>query len=100
VARQYRRHCERTRTEITEQIPDKSIAWHTRSVTENAGVVTFHYLNELSSRIMLQMEYQPEGLFEKAGDLLGVASRRVAGDLRRFKEFVGTSWDRKWRVAR
>src|ERR1700735_292707 len=32
-------------TEITEQIPDKRIAWHTRGGTENAGVVTFHRLN-------------------------------------------------------
>jgi uncharacterized membrane protein len=75
-------------TEITEQIPDKRIGWRTRGGIENAGVVTFHYLNERGSRIMLQMEYQPEGLIEKAGDLLGVASRRVEGDLKRFKEFV------------
>jgi hypothetical protein len=37
---------------------------------------------------MVQMEYHPEGLVEKAGDLLGVASRRVQGDLERFKDFV------------
>jgi uncharacterized membrane protein len=75
-------------TEITEQIPDKRIAWRTRGGTGNAGVVTFHHLNDQMTRIMVQMEYQPEGVVEKAGDMLGVASRRVQGDLERFKEFV------------
>jgi uncharacterized membrane protein len=75
-------------TEITEQIPDKRIAWQTRGGTENAGVVTFHRLNERMSRIMVQMEYDPQGFVEKAGDLLGVASRRVQGDLERFKKYV------------
>jgi hypothetical protein len=37
---------------------------------------------------MLQMEYEPEGWVEKAGDLLGVAARRVQGDLERFKTFL------------
>lgn len=74
--------------EITEQIPDKRIAWRSRSGASNAGVVTFHSLNDQNTRIMLQMEYEPEGIVEQAGDLLGVASRRVDGDLKRFKEFI------------
>jgi hypothetical protein len=37
---------------------------------------------------MVQMEYDPQGFIEKAGDLMGVASRRVQGDLERFKEYV------------
>ena len=50
--------------------------------------MTFHRLSDETTRIMLQMEYEPEGLVEKTGDLLGVASRRVQGDLNRFKEFI------------
>jgi uncharacterized membrane protein len=75
-------------TEITEQIPDQRIAWRTRGGTDNSGVVTFHHLSEGVTRIMLQMGYEPEGMLEKAGDLLGVASRRVQGDLERFKAFI------------
>ena len=75
-------------TEITEQIPGKRIAWRSIGGTDNGGVVTFHNLNSTTSRIMVQMGYEPEGLVEKAGDLLGVASHRVQGDLERFKEFV------------
>jgi uncharacterized membrane protein len=75
-------------TELTEQLPDQRIAWRTRGGTENAGVVTFHRPSDETTRIMLQMEYEPEGLVEKTGDLLGVASRGVQGDLNRFKEFI------------
>ena len=37
---------------------------------------------------MLQLEYEPEGVVENVGDAIGVVSRRVAGDLERFKEFI------------
>jgi hypothetical protein len=40
---------------------------------------------------MVQMGYEPEGLVEKAGDLLGVASHRVQGDLERFKDYLEKS---------
>jgi uncharacterized membrane protein len=75
-------------TEITEQIPEKRIAWRTRGGTDNAGVVTFHHINDAVTRIMLQMEYEPEGVVEKVGDMIGVVSRRIQGDLERFKERV------------
>jgi uncharacterized membrane protein len=75
-------------TVITEQIPDKRIAWRTRGGVENGGVVTFHRISDNVARVMLQMEYQPEGFVEKAGDFLGVTSHRIEGDLKRFKEFL------------
>ena len=34
------------------------------------------------------MGYEPEGIIEKSGDMIGVASRRVESDLKRFKEFI------------
>jgi uncharacterized membrane protein len=74
--------------EITEQVPDARIAWRSTSGVHNAGVVTFHRLDPNTTRIMLQIEYEPEGVVESAGDALGVASRRIASDLERFKEFV------------
>jgi hypothetical protein len=36
----------------------------------------------------LTMTYEPEDLAETVGDKLGFLSRRVAGDLKRFKEFI------------
>jgi uncharacterized membrane protein len=74
--------------EITEQIPDKRIAWRSTTGALNAGVVTFHHIDENTTRIMIQMDYEPEGVTENVGDTIGVFSRRVEGDLERFKEFV------------
>ena len=74
--------------EITEQIPDQRIAWRSVDGTPNAGVVSFHRLNEGSTRVMLQMDNDPEGVVENAGDMLGVLSHRVEGDLERFKDFL------------
>jgi len=79
---------EKWNAEITEQRPDHRIAWRSTSGAQNAGVVTFHYINETTTRIMLQVEYDPEGIVENVGDRLGVVSRRVEGDLKRFKEFI------------
>jgi len=70
--------------EITEQRPDESIAWRSRGGAANAGVVTFHRIADARTRVMLQLEYEPEGVNENVGDALGVVSRRVAGDLERF----------------
>jgi uncharacterized membrane protein len=73
---------------ITEQLPDERIAWTTEGGTFNAGVVTFHRIGPEETRVMLQMEYEPEGFVEEVGDVLGFVSRRVQGDLDRFKEFI------------
>jgi hypothetical protein len=34
------------------------------------------------------MDWQPEGLVEKAGSVVGLDERRVEGDLERFKELI------------
>ena len=74
--------------EITEQIPDERIAWRSREGAKNAGVVTFHRLSDSKSKVMLQMEYDPQGVVEHAGDAAGVVSQRVLGDLERFKQYI------------
>lgn len=74
--------------DITEQIPDKRIAWRSTTGAPNGGVVTFHELTPSTCRILLQLEYDPETIVEKAGDAVGVVSMRVQGDLDRFKAFI------------
>ncbi len=74
--------------EVTEQIPDKRVAWRNKTGAINAGVVTFHYIDEKKARVMVQMDYEPEGIVESVGDKLGFMTRRVEGDLERFKELV------------
>ena len=74
--------------EITEQIPDTRIAWRSRDGAQNAGVVTFHRLSDSTSKVMLQMEYDPDGVLENVGDVTGMVSQRVVGDLERFKRYI------------
>jgi uncharacterized membrane protein len=78
----------RWEAEITEQIPDARIAWCSRTGANNAGVVTFHRLDDQKTRVMLQLDYDPEGVVENVGDAVGVVSSRVRGDLERFKDFI------------
>jgi len=74
--------------EITEQLPDERVAWRNTDGKDNAGVVTFHKLDDGRSRVMVQMDFVPEGIKEKVGDKLGAPDRRVKGDLKRFKELI------------
>jgi ribosome-associated toxin RatA of RatAB toxin-antitoxin module len=74
--------------EITEQHPDERVAWRSVSGPKQSGVVTFHRLDDSTTRVHLQMEYEPENLTEKAGAALGVVGHRIQGDLGRFKEFI------------
>jgi len=73
---------------ITEQHPDERVAWRNTSGKDNAGVVTFHKLDDTHTRIMVQLDFVPEGIKEKLGSALGAPNRRVEGDLERFKEFI------------
>ncbi len=74
--------------EISEQRPDERVAWTATEGARNAGVVTFHKIDENKSRVMLQLDVEPDGPAESVGDALGVVKRRVKGDLERFKEFI------------
>jgi uncharacterized membrane protein len=74
--------------EITEQIPDKRIAWRSVSGPSHAGVVTFHKISETETRIMLQMDYEPEGAMERLGDALGAVRMQARRSLERFKEML------------
>jgi uncharacterized membrane protein len=74
--------------EITEQHPDERVAWTSTTGTSNAGVVTFHKLNDAKTKVMLQLDVEPEGLTERAADALGVIRRRASGDLERFKDLI------------
>ena len=75
--------------EITEQHPDERVAW--RSIdgeTVHAGVVTFHKLTDTSSRVTVQIDWEPTGVVEKAGAVVGADNFAVKRDLENFKEFI------------
>ena len=74
--------------EITEQKPDERVAWKTTDGTSHAGVVTFHRLSDDRSKVMVQMDWAPDGMLETLGAAIGSDDRRVKEDLGRFKELI------------
>ena len=75
--------------EITEQHPDERVAWKSTSGdTKHAGVVTFHKISDTTTRVMVQIDWEPSGLVEKAGAVVGVDDRQVTADVKKFKEFI------------
>ena len=75
-------------TEITEQIPDKRIAWRSLDGRAHSGVLTFHRLSDETVRVMLQMSYEAVGFLENLADLFGILESRVNTDLVDFKYFI------------
>jgi uncharacterized membrane protein len=74
--------------EVTEQKPDDRVAWRNTDGKDNAGVVTFHYIDDETTRIMVQMDFLPEGVLEQVADVIGAPQRRVKDDLGRFKDMI------------
>jgi uncharacterized membrane protein len=92
-------HAEEWDAEITEQKPDERVAWKATSGKQNAGVVTFHRISDQTSKIMVQLDWESDGMVEKLGSVIGQDDRKVKSDLDRFKELVeshGTTSD-AWR---
>ena len=81
------------RAEITEQEPDERVAWRSESGADNAGVVTFHKLGDGQARVTVQIDAEPDGPVESAGEALGMLERRVRSDLERFKKFIEARGD-------
>ena len=74
--------------EITELIPNQRIAWRSTSGAKNACAVNFSVQSADQTEVRLEIEYEPEGMAENVGDILGLVSARIFGDLVRFKEFI------------
>jgi uncharacterized membrane protein len=74
--------------EILEQVPDTCIVWESVDGTENRGMIAFSPVDHERTRITLTMEYETEGILERAGDALGIPSSQVEGDLKRFRDFI------------
>jgi uncharacterized membrane protein len=73
---------------ITDQVPDQRIAWRSEGGEFTSGAVLFNPLGSAQTRVIVRFDYEPQGITEKLGDMLGVVSRRVEGDLERFKDFI------------
>jgi len=76
--------------EITEQVPDRKIAWRSTSGAPNAGNVMFQPISDTTTQVKLQLEAEPRSASEKIGDAVGMLDRQVKGDLEKFKDFIET----------
>jgi uncharacterized membrane protein len=74
--------------EILDQKPCERIVWRSTSGTQNVGVVTFHRLSDRLTRVQVNLDFQPQGLFEKAASGMRMSRRALRSDLMRFKAFI------------
>ena len=78
----------RWQARITEQVPDRRIAWTSIDGARNDGTVTFNSEGAHRTRVTLQLQVEPDGPVESAGTALGLVRQSVHGDLQRFREFI------------
>jgi uncharacterized membrane protein len=72
-----------------DQIPDERIVWTTEAAKgSHKGVVSFHALGDRLTRVLLIIEYYPEGFFEKTAGIWRAQGRRVRLDLKNFARFL------------
>ena len=74
--------------EVTEQNPEERVAWKSIDGETHAGVVTFHKLADEETRVTVQLDWQPDGIVEKAGAVVGIDDHQVSSDLDKFKSFI------------
>jgi uncharacterized membrane protein len=74
--------------EVTDRRKNRRIAWKTSSGMSHAGVVTFHKLDDDLTRVMVTMDFVPQGMIEKMASGLRFVKRAVQADLARFKAYV------------
>jgi uncharacterized membrane protein len=74
--------------EITEQKPCERIAWRSKEGPKSVGVATFHRLSDKLTRVYVNLDFQPQGLFEKTASGTRISRRALKSDLMRFKAFV------------
>jgi uncharacterized membrane protein len=75
---------------ILEQHPDRQISWISEDGKKTRGTVAFEPRGDSKTFVRLSMSYQAEGPAETLGSAAGLDSRRIRGDLERFKELIET----------
>jgi uncharacterized membrane protein len=77
---------------IMEQRPDERIVWRSKGQKGHVdGAVTFHELTPNLTRIVVIMEYHPQGLFERTGNLWRAQGRRARLEIKHFARHVMTN---------
>jgi len=74
---------------IIDQVPPERIVWKSEGEKGRVdGAVTFHELAPDLTRVLVSLEYFPQGLFERTGNLWRAQGRRVRLELKHFRRHV------------
>jgi len=73
---------------VTERRKNDRIVWTTKGGMSHKGIVSFHKLSDNLTRVMVDMEFEPNGMVEKMASGLRFVKRAVQADLARFKTYV------------
>jgi uncharacterized membrane protein len=74
---------------IIDQRPDERIIWRSKGQKGHVdGAVTFHELAPNLTKIVVVLEYHPQGMFERTGNLWRAQGRRVRLELKHFQRHV------------
>jgi uncharacterized membrane protein len=77
------------KSKIIEQDPDRRIVWRSSGEKGHVdGAVTFHEIGPELTRVLVVLEYHPQGLFERTGNLWRAQGRRVRLELKHFRRQV------------
>jgi uncharacterized membrane protein len=75
--------------EIVDQVPNERIVWRSKGDKGHVdGAVTFHELTPDLTRMLINLEYYPQGLFERTGNLWRAQGRRVRLELKFFRRYI------------
>jgi uncharacterized membrane protein len=75
--------------EIVDQVPNERIVWRSKGGKGHVdGAVTFHELTPDLTRMLVNLEYYPQGLFERTGNLWRAQGRRVRLELKFFRRYL------------
>ncbi|CAM00307.1 putative membrane protein [Saccharopolyspora erythraea NRRL 2338] len=76
---------------IVEQVPDSHIVWTSKGAKGTVdGAISFHELAPNLTRVLLVVEYYPDGFFEKTANLWRAQGRRVRADFKYIKRHMMT----------
>ncbi|WP_051712477.1 SRPBCC family protein [Spirillospora albida] len=76
---------------IIEQVPDQHIVWRSKGPKGHVdGTVSFHKLAPNLTRVLMVLEYHPQGLFEKTANMWRAQGRRARLELKHFRRYVMT----------
>jgi uncharacterized membrane protein len=73
---------------IMLQEPDQRITWESLDQPRNAGTVWFEAVSPTETKVTVELVWEPDSAAENIGAAIGLDSRQVASDLKRFKKFI------------